>query len=395
MRFVAVVGGGIGGLTAALAFARTGAEVFVFERADAFGEVGAGIQITPNAGRVLRALGVWDRLAARGVISDAVVPVDGLTGRSVARFDLSGQDPRYLFIPRPALIDVLAGACRERGVALRTGMKVDMAEGRPALPGGEMPDADLTVFADGLHSAGRAVLNGPSSPFFTGQVAWRAVVEGDMPSEARICMGPGRHVVLYPIGAGRINVVAVEERADWAAEGWHYRDDPRNLRNSFRGFSSEVRAVLGRADEVHLWGLFRHDIAETWGKGDLALVGDAAHPTLPFLAQGANLAIEDAWVLASTLARGGSLADYGAARRPRVRRAIAAANANARNYHLSGIARTAALTALTAMGKVAPNAFLSRLSWLYDHDVTAGQGQLAPAWEVTRSSTSSDTKSTR
>jgi salicylate hydroxylase len=231
------------------------------------------------------------------------------------------------------------------------------------------------VGADGLHSALRPMLNGEGAPFFTGQVAWRAVIAADAPAVARIWMLPGRHVVTYPLPGGRLNIVAVREQADWAEEGWHVADDPARLRAAFAGCCAALKALLARVEEVRLWGLFRHEVAARWHGGDVALVGDAAHPTLPFLAQGANLALEDAWVLAAAVDRWPmeeALARYQAARRPRAMRAIAAANANAANYHLAGARRAAALAALGAMGRVAPGVFLRRYDWLYRHDVTRG-----------------------
>jgi salicylate hydroxylase len=184
---------------------------------------------------------------------------------------------------------------------------------------------------------------------------------------------PGQHVVTYPLPGGQLNVVAVQERADWAEEGWHVADDPQNLRAAFAGACGALRAILDRVEEVRLWGLFRHPVAARWHGGDLAILGDAAHPTLPFLAQGANLALEDAWVLAAMVDRwplAEALDRYQAARRPRAARAIAAANANAVNYHLAGPRRAAALAALGAMGRLAPGLFLRRFDWLYRHDVT-------------------------
>ncbi|MFN2307457.1 MAG: FAD-dependent monooxygenase [Paracoccaceae bacterium] len=372
-----VVGGGIGGLTTALALARQGASVRVFEQAPEFAEVGAGIQITPNAMRALEALGLRDALDERAVLSDTVVPTDGLTGRPLARFDLRGYSPRYRFIHRARLIDLLAEACRAAGVGLtlNTPVKVTTYEGRP-VP--DLPDygpaADLVVFADGLRSQGRAALNGAGDPPFTGQVAWRALVQGDHPPEARIHMLPGRHVVTYPLAGGVTNLVAVQERSDWAAEGWSLADDPANLRAAFQDAGQDLCGLLDRVESVNLWGLFRHPVATHWFKGDIALVGDAAHPTLPFLAQGANLAIEDAYVLARCCAEDGvgdGLARYQDLRRPRVSRAIEAANANAGNYHLGGPRRWIAHRGLNALGLIAPGAFLNRLGWLYDHDVTA------------------------
>ena len=377
-RSVTVVGGGIGGLTAALAFARQGAVVTVLEQASALTAVGAGIQITPNGARVLDALGLGPALANRGLRAEALEPHDGLTGRRLARFDfgrLSG--PPYRFFHRADLIDLLAEAARAAGVTLRAGVKV-MAmspEGQVTLVSGAAPEADLVVGADGLHSVLRANLNGPDAPFFTGQVAWRAVVPVVSPPIARIWMFPHRHVVTYPLPGGRTNLVAVREQSDWVPEGWHHPDRPEALRAAFPDACTALGGLLDAVTETGLWGLFRHPVAGRWHGPATALLGDAAHPTLPFLAQGANLAIEDAWVLAAQtmsaapLARG--LAAYQTDREARVRRAIAAAEANAGAYHLSGLRRRGAHAGLRILGHVAPQLFLRRFDWLYGRDVTA------------------------
>ncbi|SMX31988.1 FAD-dependent monooxygenase [Octadecabacter ascidiaceicola] len=365
-RRICVVGGGIGGLTAALAFAKSGAKVELHEQAPKLTEVGAGLQITPNGARALEALGLGDALDAVGVTAMAVEPMDAVRGQAVTRFDLTGMArPPYRFFHRADLIEVLAEGCRQSGVDIRLGSKVNAAD----------MDADLVVGAEGIHSQTRVALNGVQEPFFTGQVAWRALIDApDADPVARIWMAPGRHVVTYPVSGGRLNVVAVQERQQWAAEGWAHRDEAGNMRQAFRNTSGRLKGILGQVDEVHLWGLFRHPVAETWGRDGVCILGDAAHPTLPFLAQGANLAIEDAFVLARCCSEApdvaAALGSYESLRIPRVTRAINAANANARNYHLSGVARTVAHTGLKVMGKVAPSAFMGRMDWLYGHDVT-------------------------
>jgi salicylate hydroxylase len=376
-RNVAVIGGGIGGLTAALAFARTGARVTVLEQAPALTEVGAGLQITPNGGTVLEALGLGAAMAERGIRAEAVEPMDGLSGARVARFELTGlKGPAYRFFHRADLIDMLARACADAGVDLWTDARVATisAGGPVTLADGNVIAPDLAVGADGLHSVLRPVLNGKDTPFFTGQVAWRAVVAGDHAPVARIWMAPGRHVVTYPLTGGRVNIVAVREQADWAAEGWHLPDSPAAFRAAFADLCPELQAILAEVTQVRLWGLFRHPVAHTWHGTQTALLGDAAHPTLPFLAQGANLAIEDAFVLAAACDADPSvsraLGDYQLRRRARVVRAIEAANANAVNYHLSGLKRVVAHSALRALETIAPGAFLKRMDWLYGADVT-------------------------
>jgi salicylate hydroxylase len=386
---VIVVGAGIAGLAAARALALRGASVTVLEQAEAMGEIGAGLQISPNGAVVLRALGLEPALEAAATRAAAVQLIDGPTGRGVARLDLARLRPgqAYHFLHRADLLDLLRAGAVEAGVTLRLAARVaavDLSGLRPAvtLDGGERVEAALLLGADGLHSPTRAALNRPETPFFTGQVAWRALIpcEPAAPAVAEVHMGPGRHLVSYPLRGGTFrNLVAVEERADWAAESWTLRDDGRALQRAFQRFSPRVRGWLDRVEAPWLWGLFRHEVAECWvrstGQGGVAILGDAAHPTLPFLAQGASMGLEDAWVLAHELATSDSIAAalsaYQARRLPRTRRIVAAADANARAYHLSGLSRLVGHTGLRLVGTVAPTLMLRRFDWLYGHDVTA------------------------
>ena len=360
---VAVIGGGIGGLSTALALAMQGASVVVFEQAERIAEVGAGIQITPNGARALDWLGLGKAFQDKGLKAEAVVPTDGLTGRAVTRFDLTRQQPPYRFISRSALIDLLVDGCRARGVEIVLNHRAT-----------DLPEADLVIGADGIRSATRGLLNGAAEAQFTGQVAWRATISAEAPPQARIWMLPGRHVVTYPLPGGWLNIVAVQERDAWAEEGWHHPDDPAHLRDAFADACGPLQALLMQVEAPMLWGLFQHPVAPVWVTDRVALVGDAAHPTLPFLAQGANLALEDAAVLARQLALHGlrdGLPRYQALRQPRVTRAIRAATANAVNYHLKGPRRIIAHTGLKALGRLAPDAFIGRMNWLYGFDATA------------------------
>lgn len=383
-RDILVIGGGIAGLGVATALARRGARVEVIERAATISEVGAGLQISPNGAVVLRAMGLGGALESAGLRARAVILHDGKSGRRVTRLDLAGstagQD--YFLLHRADLIDLLAGAARAAGVTITTGQEVTALD--PDAPsvtlGGSTRGADLVIGADGLRSLARPALNGRMVPFFTHQVAWRAMIAedaGTAPPDVQVFMGPGRHLVSYPLRGGSLrNIVAVEERHAWADEGWHHPDAPENLRAAFAGFAGPVPGWLDRVDDVNLWGLFRHPVAARWHDGGrVAILGDAAHPTLPFLAQGANMALEDAWSLAAALARGTDaaavLAAWQAARLPRVRRIVEAANRNARAYHLRGPARAVAHLGLRLGGALAPGLALSRFDWVYGHDVTA------------------------
>lgn len=381
---ICVLGGGIGGLTAALAMAQRGAQVTVLEQAEAISEIGAGIQISPNGMAVLRALGVAQDLQAKAVQAQRVELRDYKAARLITQLDLSllDQDQTYLFLHRADLIDVLAAACRASGVHIRLLQKGEKITPGPRpmlhLASQSCHRADLIVAADGLHSIARAALNAASEPFFTGQVAWRATVPNTIahPTAARVQMGPKCHLVSYPLRDGAlINLVAVQEREIWAEEGWAHQDDPDHLRAAFAEFGGDVPQMLDQVTETGLWGLFRHEVAPVWARDNLALLGDAAHPTLPFMAQGAVMAIEDAWVLADCLSHcedsKTALALYQNRRFNRVSKIVQTANGNARKYHLSfPPLRWAAHRVMGAMGAIAPRKMMGQFDWIYRHDVT-------------------------
>lgn len=377
---IAVVGAGIGGLAAAQALAQRGADVTILEQAPEIAEVGAGLQISPNGARVLDALGLGAGLRARAVTAHAVQLYD-YRGSGVLRLGLDeAGDGGYHFVHRADLIDLLADGARAAGVRIRLMQTVTNVTGgarpRVGLANGATFDTDLVIGADGLHSVVRPVLNGPATPFFTRQMAWRAVIpntSGRGP-EVRVHMGPMRHVVSYPLREGRLlNLVAVQERAAWTAESWSQQDDPNALRAAFGDFCGEVRDMLGAVERVNLWGLFRHPVARVWHRDGLAILGDAAHPTLPFMAQGACMALEDAWVLAASVDHAGNLAKglarYQALREARVRRVVAAASGNAWKYHLAfPPLRWAAHTVLRAGGRIAPDRMIRQFDWIYRYN---------------------------
>lgn len=381
---IGVLGGGIGGLTAALALAQRGAQVTVLEQAEAISEVGAGIQVSPNGFCVLKALGLAEALRNCCVKGEAVELRDYKAGRLVTKLDLGllDADQEYFFVHRADLIELLAEACREAGVHIRLLKKATTATPGPhpkvTLENGDFFEADLIIGADGLHSVVRKALNGTSAPFFTRQTAWRATVPNTMghPNIARVHMGPKRHLVSYPLRGGElVNLVAVQERMDWVEEGWAHRDNPDNLRAAFADFGGDVPALLNEVTEVGLWGLFRHLVAQKWYGENTVILGDAAHPTLPFMAQGAVMAMEDAWVLADSLAGTedipSGLALYQSKRYERCTKIVAQATGNAWKYHLSAPpVRWAAHTGMRLAGALAPTKMMAQFDWIYRFDVT-------------------------
>ncbi|UZD92231.1 FAD-dependent monooxygenase [Cognatishimia activa] len=381
---IGVLGGGIGGLTAALALAQRGAQVTVLEQADAISEVGAGIQVSPNGFCVLKALGLAEEIRKTCLKAEAVELNDYKAGRLVTRLDLGllDDDQEYFFVHRADLIDILSKACRESGVEIRLLQKVASVtpgeKPRASMANGDTFTADLIIGADGLHSITRQALNGTSAPFFTRQTAWRATVPNSMghPNVAQVHMGPKRHLVSYPLRGGElVNLVAVQERMDWVEEGWSHRDDPDNLRAAFADFGGDVPALLREVTDVGLWGLFRHPVAQKWWGENTAILGDAAHPTLPFMAQGAVMAMEDAWVLAESLAGTeavtSGLALYQSKRHERCSRIVVQASGNAWKYHLSGLPmRMAAHTGMRLLGALAPKKMMGQFDWIYRFDVT-------------------------
>ena len=386
---VTIVGAGVGGLAAALALAARGLRPTVLERADVLAEAGAGVQLGPNAVRVLDALGVGEAARAAAFRPQAVEVRRARDARLLLRAPLGEAAERrwgapYLQLHRADLQALLLAAVRARDAAeLRFGAVVEAAgaDGGVRLAGGETLRADALVVADGVRSAARAaVADDDAAPRRTGQTAWRATVKtaalpaGLVPPVAGVWTAPRRHFVHYPVrGGALVNVVGVTERGGVQEEGWTQRGDPAAFAALFAGWPEPVASLVRAAGEVWTWALHDRPPARRMAAGRAALLGDAAHPMLPFLAQGAAMAIEDAWVLADSLAGGGAgagdvearLAAYAAARLPRVRRVQAASTRNARLFHLPDAAAGLAFGAAGAVDALRPGGAMARLDWLY------------------------------
>ena len=379
MRAV-VIGAGIGGLSAALCLRARGWDVEVREASPELGEVGAGLQIPPNAMRVWQALGLHEELEGVGVRAEAMEAVRA-DGRGLFRILLDG-DPwgaPYIHIHRAEYVRVLAEALeRHAPGALRLGQSVDAS----AI---DTLDADVVVAADGLRSCIRAALFDPSPPRWTGNVAWRATVAArDLPAPppatARVWMGEGRHAVTYRLRGGElVNFVGVVEQEGWTEEGWSIVGERDTALSAFSAFDPMIREILAKVPVLHKWALFDRAPLPSWVAGKVALLGDAAHPMLPFMAQGAAMAVEDAWVLADALESAetvsAGLRAYAMRRRPRTARVQSASRRNATLFHLGGTKATVAHAVLRTANRLSPALIRHRFDWLYGYDPTNGETQ--------------------
>ncbi len=359
MRHALVVGAGIGGLTTALCLARVGWRVTLIEQAEALSEVGAGIQLTPNAMRVLDWLDVSISLDRVGHRPTGVVTRAWRSGREITTTSIvPSAAPTYLQIHRADLIDVLAhAAMNEAKIEIHLSETVESIEitasgASVATSNARLVEADVLIGADGIHSVVREALFDDESPRFTGHVAWRGLIDAenigiDVPKKVVAWWGPQRHFVHYFVRGGRlINCVAVVEQKAWQSESWVERGDAQTLIDEFRAWHPLVRDLVAALDPstCYRWGLFDRAPLERWGVDVATLVGDACHPTLPFLAQGGALAIEDGAVLAGCLANGearSALRRYEALRQRRTARVQRASKRNGTIFHLRGIAALA------------------------------------------------------
>ncbi|RBQ19120.1 3-hydroxybenzoate 6-hydroxylase [Spongiactinospora rosea] len=367
-----VVGGGIGGLSAAFALAREGVRVRVLEQAREFGEVGAGLQIAPNCTRILREYGLLDEAGSLGVLPKSMVMRDAVDGAELTRLDLTDLERRYGFpymvIHRSDLHAIFLRACRRAGVDLVTDARVvgyeNLAPGaRVRLADGRTDQARIVIAADGLRSVARGLLSG-DEPVSSSYVAYRAAVPIEQAgrdvdlSEVSVHVGPGCHFVRYGLRGGEmLNQVAVfrSPRALAGEEDW---GTPDELDDAFAGTCREVRTGIPLMWRDRSWRMFDRDPIMTWVDGDIALLGDAAHPPLQYMAQGAIMAIEDGWVLArqaaahraadGTIDWRGALAAYEAVRPEHCRRVVTTARAWGELWHLDGIARHRRNTLLRA-----------------------------------------------
>ncbi len=393
-RTIFVAGAGIGGLTAALALAARGFRVVVLEKAERLKEVGAGLQLSPNASSVLIGLGLKERLALRAVTPEAISIMSARAGGEIVRLPLGEAaslraGAPYWVIHRADLqralqaqvddhpdIDLRLGCQFEDAAVHARGLTVVQRKAN-----GRQQDLALALIgADGIWSTVRQHLFPEVQPQFSGLIAWRGTLDAtQLPREytaprVQLWMGPSAHLVTYPIsGARQINVVAVVP-GTWNRPGWSAQGDTLELKDAFAKsrWPAAARMMINAVDSWQKWALFTLPEGGKWSSGAIALLGDATHAMLPFAAQGAGMAIEDAAVLAKALSEGqtdtaagvaAALRRYARLRRGRVARVQRTARSGGLVYHLTGPAAFARDLTIRAMG---PERMLARQSWIYD-----------------------------
>jgi salicylate hydroxylase len=382
---VLIAGGGIGGLSAALALAQQGFEVAVFERAPSFTEFGAGIQLSPNCTRVLFDLGLEEPLRRIAFAPDGSEIRDWRSARVIARSTwgdrvLSEHGFPYFHIHREDLMEALTtAASNNASIELHnncavTDLHEDDAGITVQISNGQQFSGDLLIGADGIRSSVRESMFVEQPPVFTGNVAWRALVPasslppGLISPNATVWWGPGGHFVHYYVrNADLVNCVCVVEKTGWEIESWTQRGMQHEIKSAFTGWHRNVQQLIDNIpdDDLFKWALFDRRPLTQWSRGRVTLLGDACHPTLPFLAQGAAMAIEDAAVLSRCLKTGTrvetSLQKYETLRRPRTARIQQASRRNASIFHMRGLKTH-------ARNLFAPMASAQILNWLYSYD---------------------------
>jgi salicylate hydroxylase len=387
---VAIVGGGIGGLAAAAFLRRAGvADVQVYEQAPELGDIGAGIQLAPNAGRLLERLGLRDALDAIGVRLEVGWEMRRWAdGRVLSSLPLGAAcearfGAPYRVVHRAGLIGALRGVLPAKTVHLArrcSGVRPGGDGIEIAFEGGPSVSADVVVGADGIHSVVRDALAPPVPARFSGLAAYRCIVPARQAPELASrpvftsWLGPGRHLVHYPLSSGGdVNVIAVVPAGDWRTESWVAEGSAERFAEEFAGWDPRVRALVRGAQRAFLYALYDREPLERWAAGRVTLLGDAAHPMLPFFAQGAGQAIEDGAVLARCLAgaRPGGVAAallrYEQARWERASRVQRLSRGRpGRNHLADGEEQQRRDAELASADPV------ERDAWLYGHDAEAG-----------------------
>lgn len=387
---VAIIGAGIGGLTLARALLLRGFAVTLFEQAGVLSEIGAGIVVSPNAVKVLRALELEPQLLEHAFEPEAYTGWDWKSGRALFRTQIRGMyhdmyGAGWYQIHRADLHAMLAQGVPAQNVRLGakcTGVESNAEGALARFADGSSFKADVIVGADGIHSAVRRSLFGEDTPKFAGIMCWRGMVRTDalpaglFPKTSSNWHGPHGHVTHYYVRNGTlINFVAVRETATSTAESWTALSSREELLAAYEGWNPRLRLLLGASEHYYKWGLFDRDPFPRWSEGRITLLGDAAHPMLPFLGQGAAQAMEDAYALARLLDGAGDVAAalrrYEAARIGRTARIQLGARARGQQMHLATPwQRFKRDLNYKLQGWLKPKLPANQADWIFRYDVT-------------------------
>jgi salicylate hydroxylase len=385
-RTLVIAGAGIGGLTAALALNRIGYRIILFEREAQLAEAGAGIQLSPNASRVLTDLGLAPQLTAAAIAPDAVSIIDARSGRCIARIPLGDKisahygAPYWLVHRADLQAALLAQVQATPGIELRLGWQFEdvstTADGVTVTQRRGMSHRQdhvpALIGADGVWSAVRGQVFPDIRAQFSHRIAWRGMIDAaNVPDtfdhrRVQLWMGPDAHLVAYPMAAtGNVNLVAIA-KDEWSRPGWSEPGNPGEIARHFAAWHGNARAMIGAVTSWRKWALFEVR-GGAFAKDNVALIGDAAHAMLPFAAQGAAMAIEDAAVLARCIETqpddlAAAFQNYENLRRARVARVQQASRRNGQIYHLKGAARIARDRAMQLLGGAR---LLARQDWIY------------------------------
>lgn len=391
---IIIAGGGIGGMAAALSLLRRGYDVDVYEQAAELGEVGAGVQISPNGSRALDALGVFDALRQASCEPRRKEFRLWNTGRAWEMFDLGKiaiekYGYPYLTVYRPDLLTTLTDAVTAiKPDAIHLGAHVEDVEltddqATLHLSGGRSVTGDILIGADGVKSTVRKSLFGDDEANFTGMIAWRAVIPMEkLPEHMRqmkgwTWIGPGGHLVNYPLRGGQLmNMIGTIERDDWQVESWYTQGAIEECANDFKGWHEDVQTLIHAAPSIMKWAFMERTPRQVWSKGRATLLGDACHATLPFLAQGAVMSIEDGVVLGRCIDKYDdpveALKRYEAARVDRTTRMVLGAKDNTARFHEAALAtEEGAEKYMESEWSRAP--IQDRYDWLYSYDVETAE----------------------
>jgi salicylate hydroxylase len=392
-RSVVVVGGGIGGLTAALALLRRGIDVQVYDQSSQLKEIGAGIQISSNGSRVLFALGLEAALAQVQVRPERRVLRHWSTGETWNWFDLGDKSIErfgtpHLMLHRGDLHGLLSSAVKALkpdAITLDRRCVAVSSHGGYAeatFEDGSVAKAPYVIGADGIHSKVRVCLFGPSKPVFTGCIAWRGLIPMKrLPSHlAKMVganwLGPHGNVLHYPVRRGELmNFVSMSERDDWQVESWSTSGSREELRNDFRGWHADVQLMIDEIETPYKWAMMIREPMPAWSKGRVTLLGDACHPTLPFLGQGGVMSIEDGYVVAACLDKyfsepGVAFARYEEIRKDRTSMVVRKASENKASAFEPRLADKD-LIAVEVAREWQQVRLRERMDWLYSYDATA------------------------